>query len=57
MSTFEEELTALINKHSKEGDSHTPDFILAMYLGDCLQAQKRRSDWYDIPSESVQLQA
>jgi hypothetical protein len=38
MSTFEEELTALINKHSKEGDSHTPDFIPVASPLLCLQA-------------------
>jgi len=35
--TFKEELEILINKHSMENDSNTPDFILADYLMECLQ--------------------
>ena len=35
---FKEELKNLINKHSKENDSNTPDFVLAIYLGECLKA-------------------
>ncbi len=35
---FEEELRALINKHSKENGSDTPDFVLAEYLTRCLSA-------------------
>lgn len=35
---FKIELAALINKHSKENGSDTPDFILAKYLNDCLKA-------------------
>ena len=31
-----DELEALINKHSVENESDTPDFILAKYLGRCL---------------------
>lgn len=31
-SEFRMDLTALLNKHSKESGSHTPDFILARYL-------------------------
>lgn len=48
--TFLEELTALINKHSLENGSNTPDFILADYLIHCLAvfngAVKERSRWY-----------
>lgn len=29
---FEKELEMLINKHSKENESDTPDFVLAQYL-------------------------
>ena len=36
--TFHEELTALLNKYSKENGSNTPDFILALYLEKCLLA-------------------
>ena len=34
---FNTELRALINKHSKEGASDTPDFVLADYLTECLR--------------------
>jgi hypothetical protein len=33
---FEKELEVLINKHSMENASDTPDFILAGYLKGCL---------------------
>ncbi len=50
MQSFKKELTALINYHSKENGSDTPDFILANYLARCLQAfdetEKERQDWY-----------
>ena len=50
--TFRRELTAVINKHSKENGSDTPDFILADYLINCLntfdKALDMRSDWYGI---------
>ena len=49
-SSFEKELTELINKHSLENGSNTPDFILAKYLNDCLttfnKATKERDKWY-----------
>lgn len=48
--TFEKDLENLINYHSKEGDSNTPDFILAQYLLACLEAfattVKARENWY-----------
>ena len=34
---FRKELQDLINKHSIENGSNTPDFILADYLVECLQ--------------------
>jgi hypothetical protein len=37
-SSFLLELQQLINKHSKENDSNTPDYILAQYLEDCLRS-------------------
>ena len=47
---FLRELQELINKHSKENASDTPDFILAQYLNNCLTnfnlAMQHRSDWY-----------
>lgn len=36
--TFEKELEELINKHSQENVSDTPDFILASFLNACLNA-------------------
>ncbi len=37
-SKFQEELAELINKHSKENESNTPDFLLAEFLCKCLEA-------------------
>lgn len=55
---FRAELEALINRHSKENCSDTPDFILADYMADCLDAYNkavtRRSEWYrPEPKEST----
>lgn len=36
--TFRQELAAVINRHSKENGSNTPDFILAGFLNACLEA-------------------
>ena len=48
---FENELTALINKHGMEKYSDTPDFILSRYLTSCLFAYsalaKQRDDWFN----------
>ena len=50
--SLKEDLTTAINKNSAENDSDTPDFILASYLIDCLEAfnkiHKSRSAWYGI---------
>lgn len=35
---FRHELECLINRYSKENGSNTPDFVLADYLNDCLNA-------------------
>ena len=49
---FRSELTAQLNKHSKENSSNTPDFILRDYLCDCLRAFDKaslaREEWYGI---------
>ena len=46
---FQAELAAVINKYSREGRSNTPDFILAGYLVNCLEAyeaaMERREEW------------
>jgi hypothetical protein len=48
--TFQQELEALLNGHSQENASNTPDFILAEYLIWCLSAWNRgiaeRERWY-----------
>jgi hypothetical protein len=48
--TFQDELIALINKHSMTDDSGTPDHLLADYLVRCLQtwndATQARENWY-----------
>ena len=60
--SFQKELEHLINCKSIEGGSDTPDFILAEYLRQCLDAfdmaTRRREEWYgrrtipcDPPSE------
>jgi hypothetical protein len=50
MTEFEKELEALINRHSMENGSDTPDFILAQYLTACLRAfdsaTQARTRWY-----------
>lgn len=50
--TFQEEIERLINKHSAENNSNTPDFVLAKFLSDCLQAFDRgvvrRDRWYGV---------
>jgi hypothetical protein len=38
MSSFYNDLKHLINVHSVENDSNTPDYILAQYLMECLKA-------------------
>ena len=46
------ELADLLNKHSLEGESDTPDFILARYLLSCLRAfdtaTNERMKWYEV---------
>jgi hypothetical protein len=50
LEKFEKELIQLINKHSIENGSDTPDFILAEYLVSCLinyqRIVKSRNEWY-----------
>jgi len=47
---FITELESLINKHSMENGSNTPDFLLAKYLYGCLRNYEvivsRRDQWY-----------
>ena len=50
MENLHKELTRLLNRHSAENKSDTPDFILAVYLLDCLNAFEvaviKREAWY-----------
>lgn len=50
MTDFQDNLQTLINQHSQENGSNTPDFILASYLNDCLKAYNSavtaREAWY-----------
>ena len=47
---FTAELSDLLNRHSMEGASGTPDYILAKYITDCLlawnQSMQEREAWY-----------
>lgn len=47
---FRKEIEQVINKHSLENQSDTPDFVLAEYLKGCLKAFDKavnaRSDFY-----------
>ena len=49
-SAFRHDLEGLINRHSMENGSDTPDFMLANYLIACLdafdEATRRREQWY-----------
>lgn len=48
---FQKELETLINRHSKENESDTPDFILAQYIQNSLYAFTtaivQREKWYN----------
>ena len=50
LTAFEQELRRLINAHSMENASNTPDNILAEYLSACLNAfnvaTRQREQWY-----------
>ena len=56
MDAFRSELMKLINCHSLENGSDTPDFILAEYLTNCLEAfdkaMTRRANWYRSKDEA-----
>jgi hypothetical protein len=56
-SAFLLELESLINKYSKENGSNTPDYILADYLLDCLNAfdksVRARHKWFGHPEPFV----
>ena len=47
---IKKDLSGILNKHSLENETNTPDFILAEYLLNCLLAFnssfKQRTEWY-----------
>ena len=49
-SSFFKELAGVLNGHSMENASNTPDWILAAFLGNCLAALdtaiQQRETWY-----------
>lgn len=55
--TFEQELQELINRHSVENASNTPDFILAAYITGCLwsfnRAVQQRERWHGRATEDA----
>ena len=57
LDAFERDLQQLLNTHSMENDSDTPDFILARYLIECLgawnAAVEYREKWYGRPLHVV----
>lgn len=61
MSDFEKELGNLINKHSIENESNTPDWLLAQYLMSCLAAfttaiQQRETYYRCDPKSSLRTE-
>jgi hypothetical protein len=58
-SDFQHALRNLLNTHSMENASDTPDFILAVYLQGCLDvynaATRAREDWYGRKKDSSEL--
>jgi len=60
MATFQEELEKLINCHSQENGSNTPDFILASYLKGCLdnfnETVQAREKWHGREVEPIENQ-
>lgn len=60
MADFVIELEHLINRHSIENDSNTPDFILAMYIQNCLDAfavaTRQRDDWHKPTNDEKRIE-
>jgi hypothetical protein len=50
LTPLEQDLRDVINKHSRDNASDTPDFALAMYLAGCLSAYEeaiqQRNKWH-----------
>lgn len=53
-SPLRQDLQLLLNRHSAESGSDTPDFVLAEYLAGCLAAfdlaVRTREAWYGRPA-------
>lgn len=47
--TFHDELTVMLNIHNKDSEANTPDFLLAIYLEECLdtyiETKKNLDKW------------
>ena len=56
---FRDSLELLINSYSKENGSNTPDFILAEYMSNCLdafdKAVEAREKWYGRGTEGSEV--
>ncbi len=54
-TAFRQELSSLLNRHSMENGSGTPDFILAEYLSTCLETfdtiTRKRDNWWGFKAE------
>ncbi len=52
MANFQDDLSELLNRFSRENDSNTPDFILAAFLDEVLtawgKACRERERWYGV---------
>lgn len=53
--TLQQELQTLLNRYNMEGNSHTPDYVLAQYLERCLdafdEATRARDRFYGVHLE------
>lgn len=53
---FTKELETLINKHSLENESDTPDWILAQYIRNCLNTwnttTQARDKWHGFQTQT-----
>ncbi len=51
-TALEKELEGIINSNSRENDSNTPDFLLAEFMMNCLDAfelaSNKREVWYGV---------
>ena len=57
MKSLSQDLVNLLNSHSEENESNTPDFILASYLQSCLdnfnKTTNLRNDFYGVSTKLV----